>query len=85
MIGNESMFLSVQDVRILTGYTTRPAQVRALNRMGIDHKVRPDGRVIVLRTHIEKILDNSPISGNIKGKHNEPNWSALAKNQTKRK
>ena len=78
-MGNNSelaaMFLKPDEIRNLTGKERKPAQRRALNLMGIEHRVRPDGALIVSRTHIEKLLD-----GNIRGsaeKNIEPNWGAL--------
>lgn len=41
-------FLTDASLRHLTGYQRYSAQVRALRQMGIPHRVRPDGRPIVL-------------------------------------
>lgn len=69
------MFLTPDEIEQLTGKQRKPAQLRALRYMGIECKVRPDGALIVLRSHIEKILDGN-ISNSAKYKKiPEPNWS----------
>lgn len=69
------LLLTEQELYLLTGYKRRGAQRQALNRMAITHKIRPDGRIIVLQSHIEKIM-----GGNDKAKEqekSEPNFEAL--------
>lgn len=44
-------FLDPDEVKDLTDKTRRPSQVKVLNAMGIEHKVRPDGSVAILRAH----------------------------------
>jgi hypothetical protein len=69
------MFLTPEDIAALTLKTQRKSQRAALNFMGIDHKIRPDGSIVVLRAHVEKVLGASmPISS---AKKREPNWSAI--------
>jgi len=69
------MFLTPEDIAALTLKTQRKAQRAALNFMGIDHKIRPDGSIVVLRAHVEKVLGASmPTTA---GKKREPNWSAI--------
>jgi hypothetical protein len=66
------LFLSPSEVTELTGKVRRPAQLKALRTMGIEHKVRPDGKVIIARSHIEKVFDgnnNAKVERRI-----EPNW-----------
>lgn len=48
------MFLSSDDITILTGYVQPAAQIRWLQRFGIRHFVRADGRPIVMRTALEE-------------------------------
>jgi hypothetical protein len=50
------MFLNDDELYQLTGAKRRDTRVRILRAMGIEHRVRPDGRVIVLRKHIEALL-----------------------------
>lgn len=67
------LFLSRQELEALTGYKKPSAQARALAAMGIEHRIRPDGAVIVLRAHIEAIL-----GGNVeRTAPPEPDWSSL--------
>lgn len=42
-------FLSAEEVQVLTDRKVRPAQVKVLKAMGIEHKVKPDGSVAILR------------------------------------
>jgi hypothetical protein len=60
----------------LTKRTRSDAQIRALRFMGIEHKVRPDGSVAVLRGHVETTFGQiQPKGCNVK--EVEPNWSAM--------
>jgi hypothetical protein len=70
------MFLEAQEVERLTGKRRRGAQVRALRAMGIEHKVRPDGVVIVLREHVKKVLDSYVANAKLVLEQ-EPNWSEI--------
>lgn len=47
------MFLTPDELAELTGKVRGSAQVIALRIMGIEHRVRPDGRVLVLRSHVD--------------------------------
>lgn len=69
------MFLTPDEIHKLTGKMHKPAQRRALNLMGIEHKVRPDGMLIISRAHIEKILDGNEVITS--GRSSEPNWDAV--------
>lgn len=69
------MFLAPEDIAALTLKTQRKAQRAALNFMGIDHKIRPDGSIVVLRAHVEKMLGSAVQSSTPKKR--EPNWSAI--------
>ena len=55
------MFLSKEELAALTGKERPKAQARALTRMGIPHRTRPDGSPVVMRTHVE-IVDAPPAS-----------------------
>lgn len=57
----------------LTGRKRRDAQLRALRFMGIDHKIRPDGSLAVLRTHVERELGATTATT----KSTEPDWRTL--------
>jgi hypothetical protein len=67
------MFLTPDEIVALTGRKQHKTQRTVLNHLGIQHKVRPDGSLVVLRSHVEDALDRE-------SKHNktpEPNWSAI--------
>ncbi len=69
------MFLTPDEIHALTGKKFRSAQSDALRFMGIEHKIRPDGSIAVLKSHIEK-----EFGGTEKTKSEpkiEPNWSAI--------
>jgi hypothetical protein len=62
--------LTTDEIVQLTGRTRHSAQRRALQFMAIDHKERPDGSLVVLRS----VLDAAAgIRHSIK--RTEPNWS----------
>jgi len=68
------MTLSPDELKELTHRCRPGAQARALRAMGIEHKVRPDGSVAVLRSHVEGQMGapndtRQPAAW-------EPNWSA---------
>ncbi|MDX2027188.1 MAG: DUF4224 domain-containing protein [Alphaproteobacteria bacterium] len=71
----DRMFLSSEELIELTGKQQRSAQMRALRYMGIEHKTRADGTLVVLKSHIEKLLDG--VSPDVRVKRVEPNWEAL--------
>jgi hypothetical protein len=72
-----SMFLDQEEIKSLTNSTRRDAQTKALRAMGIEHKVRPDGSVAILRDHINKVFDGNPDSVKKRVKVVEPNWDAI--------
>lgn len=69
-------FLTDEEVQSLTNRKVRPSQVKVLKAMGIEHKVRPDGSVAILRNHITKVFDGS-IETNKPKKQAVPNWDAM--------
>ncbi len=71
-------FLEAAEVAELTGYQRCRGQVRALCVMGIDHKVRPDGTIAILRTAMEASF---VMRTNVIAKTTEPNWDALPSSQ----
>lgn len=70
------MILSHQELIKLTGRTRKDAQVCALRFMGIEHRLRPDGSVVVSRSHVERILGGSS-TDKLNKSIVEPNWSAI--------
>lgn len=69
-------FLSYEEIQALTQRKVRSAQVRVLKAMGIEHRVRPDGSVAILRAHITKVFDGL-VESKKQTKHAEPNWEAM--------
>lgn len=51
---SDSMFLTHEELVELTDRRQRASQAQMLRALGIEHKIRPDGRVIVLRRHVEQ-------------------------------
>lgn len=71
-----NMFLDADEVRELTCRVQHSAQVRALRGMGVEHRVRPDGTVAVMRAHAEKVF--GAVQANARQRPpKEPNWDAL--------
>ena len=69
------LLLTEHEIQALTGRLRRPAQTRALKWMGIEHRVRPDGSLAVLREHVQNVLG---VKQPPQGKTHEPDWSALS-------
>lgn len=51
-----STFLSSDEIREMTGRVRHKSQALVLAALGIEHKVRPDGRMLVLRAHVVQSL-----------------------------
>lgn len=69
------MFLTNDEMRLLTNRVQYSAQIRALSAMGIEHRVRPDGSLAVLRSHVERLFGGMTESRQRSSV--EPNWGAL--------
>ena len=50
------MILSPEELVELTQRERSKAQARALTYMGIEYRIRPDGSVVVLRSHVDALL-----------------------------
>jgi hypothetical protein len=61
------MFLNADQIAALTGYRQRRRQITALQRMGIRHWVRLDGRPVVAESALEKPQHSA----------DGPNWEAI--------
>lgn len=71
------MFLTADELEALTGRKVRRCQRQVLSHLGIEHRVRPDGSLVVLRAHVEQSLGATPGGGGAKLPAIEPNWSAI--------
>ena len=69
------IFLTEEEIRTLTHRKRRDSQAQALRGMGISHKMRPDGSLAVLRSHIEKVLDGTTEKSRFK--EWQPDWSSI--------
>lgn len=69
-----SFCLNKRELYLLTCKVRYKSQIKVLNQMGITHSVRPDGSVVVLRSHIESKLG---ADRKARGSTFEPNWEAL--------
>lgn len=56
------MFLTPEQLQKLTGRQKTPSQEKMLKSMGVDYRLRGDGKLVVLASHIEKILNGQPES-----------------------
>lgn len=72
----DMMFLTKAELEALTGKQRRDTQARVLRFMGIEHKIRPDGSLAVLRAHVEQELGMTQ-HNRTNEKTTEPNWGAL--------
>lgn len=70
----DDMFLTSEEIKQLTGKVRRPSQVSALKQMRVNFTLRPDGCPIVLKSHIERVLDGKPESNK---KKEEPDWDVI--------
>lgn len=71
-----SLVLEPEELVQLTKRSRSNAQVKVLRHLGIEHKIRPDNSVAVLRSHVEKLFGGSAeTTRTVKTK--EPDWEAL--------
>lgn len=68
-------FLDAAGLYKLTGKRRRDAQLRELVFMGVTHKVRSDGSIAVLASHVQWLFGEA--QARLAGRHIEPNWDAL--------
>ena len=73
---SSGIVLTTDEIEALTGRHRRDAQIKALRFMGIEHRVRPDGTVAVLKAHIDLVLGGN-VTRTSKPHRSEPNWAAL--------
>jgi len=70
-------FLASNEIHGLTNRVKKHAQAKVLNSMGIEHKIRPDGSIAILRAHIIKVFDGNPDPVKKAPKTASPNWGAI--------
>lgn len=72
------MFLTQSQLIELTGFKRSGAQLRALRYLGIEHKQRADGSLVVLKSHVEQALGllTAETDSYKPKKKATPNWSA---------
>jgi hypothetical protein len=69
------MFLDPQELIELTGRHRRETQKQALRFLGIEHRVRADGKILVLRAHVERQFGESEAAQ--KPEENKIRWDLL--------
>lgn len=69
------MFLTPEEITELTGRKTRPAQVRVIKALGLNHRIRPDGFPVILQEHVKKQFDG--MTQDSVNKESEPNWDNM--------
>lgn len=77
----DSPFLDRSEVKSLTDKVHYATQAKALKAMGIEHRIRPDGSIAILRAHITKIFDGDPAAAKREKKPATPNWGAIHGNK----
>lgn len=69
------MILSQEQLFELTRKKRSGAQAVVLNSLGIEHRLRPDGSVVVSQVHVEQVLGVVELSNF--NKNIEPNWGMI--------
>ena len=77
-------FLSTDEIRELTDRIQRASQSKVLRAMGIEHKTRPDGSIVVLRSHMEDVLSGGARKSITKSEP-EINWNGVNTGRAARK
>ena len=54
------MFLNDEELQALTRRQKPTAQARALAAMGLEYRVRPDGTIAVLTSHVQEQMGGTP-------------------------
>jgi hypothetical protein len=70
------LILSEEEIVAVTKKRRHSSQVLVLRMLGIHHKIRPDGTIIVSRTHFDDVM--GPKASRRKAVESEPDWSAAA-------
>jgi hypothetical protein len=70
------MFLTIDQLRELTGKQRARAQVRVLTELGIKHGVRPDGSLVVMDAAVDAVL--GPGSASKLARKTQPNLALVS-------
>lgn len=70
------MFLTYDEIVELTGRKRQDCQLDRLRYMGIEHKLRPDGSIAILTSHVNKVFGGIEAMPKTQ-KRVEPNWWAV--------
>lgn len=70
------MFLTPDELVEMTGRKQMRAQAIALTYLGIIHKIRADGKPLVLRAHVEEVLGAGVAPKAKEVPKHVPNWAA---------
>jgi len=70
-------YLKPTEITELTDKQRKSAQARVLRAMNIEHRVRPDGTIAILRAHINKVFGANPDTVRKANKTVSPNWEAI--------
>ncbi len=69
------MILTEAEIAAVTDKKRHHAQARVLRAMNIEHAPRPDGSLVVLRSHVEHLLGG--VASAKVDKKWAPNWETL--------
>lgn len=69
------MFLDRDELVSLTSRRRRDAQLVQLRALGVEHRVRADGSLAVLKAHVEQLFGASRPPSKRKAQNLEPDWS----------
>lgn len=70
-------FLTRNEIEALTDKVRRPAQIKVLNSIGIEHKVRPDGSIAILAAHVARVFHGDIVPVRRRSNTSSPNWASL--------
>lgn len=76
LTNKDEMFLTKEELIGLTGRHRKDGQKLVLRYIGIEHKVRPDGSLAVLKEHVTQQFGASVPKNSLMPRI-EPNWAAI--------
>ena len=54
------MFLEPFEIKRITGFERTSSQCEELNRLGFKYKINSANQILLLRSHVQKLLDGIP-------------------------